>query len=117
VEEELGNLGPKDFATACKKLSTRIMNAGLAGAMAFSCAKAGKKVKLEELKYERSVEAVAKYLSASERDAQDYVGYIIATDAMVLRRDTEEAMAILNWLARIADGKAAATGDEGGGDE
>jgi CRISPR/Cas system CMR-associated protein Cmr5 small subunit len=38
---------------------------------------------------------------------------LIAQDASMLRSQTEEVMALLQWLARLADGKAAAIGDQG----
>jgi CRISPR type III-B/RAMP module-associated protein Cmr5 len=113
VENKLGKLGPKDFATACKKASTRIMNAGLAGALAFGLSKVGKREKTEELKYDRTTEAIAAFMTEGKKDGRAYLEELIAQDASMLRSQTEEVMALLQWLARLADGKAAAIGDQG----
>jgi CRISPR type III-B/RAMP module-associated protein Cmr5 len=117
VEKKRGQLGPKDFATACKKASTRIMNAGLAGALAFGLSKVGKREKTEELKYDRTCEAIAGFMTTGKSDGHAYLGWLIQQDASTLRSHTEEVMAVLQWLARLADGQAATTGDTGSGEE
>ncbi len=126
VENHLNGLGPKDFAKACKNASTRIMNAGLAGALAFSISKSGKKGNVEEQKYDRVASALAQFLgkraetpTVPREDLQvprQYLHWLIGRDAMTLRAETDEAMALLQWLARLADGKAVAIGDKGGAD-
>lgn len=110
VEKDLNGVGPKDFATACKKACTRIMNAGLGGALAFMLSKADQK-KDEGLKYDRVVNALAKHLANKNPDA--YLKDLVMFEANALRKDTEEAMAVLQWLARVADGKAIQINDLG----
>lgn len=118
VEEELHGVGPKDFATACKKASTRVMNAGFAGALAFTISKSGEDND-EKRKYDRVATALAQFLGERAQTATDrskYLQWLITRDAMTLRAETDEAMALLQWLARLADGKAVAIGDEGSGE-
>lgn len=119
VEKNLKPLGPKDFAKACKNASSRIMNAGLGGALAFAIAKSGTE-NTEKLKYDRVAHALAGHLGErpeEKKTPRAYLARLIATDAMRLRADTDEAMALLQWLARIADGKAIELNDEGSSDE
>jgi CRISPR type III-B/RAMP module-associated protein Cmr5 len=120
VEKKLnGWVGPKDFAKACKNASSRIMNAGLGGALAFTISKAGTE-NTEKKKYDRVAAALAGHLGRKPEEKatpRTYLAELIKLDAMTLRADTDEAMAVLQWLARIADGKAREIGDKGSSDE
>lgn len=110
VDTKLNGVGPKDFATACKKACTRIMNAGLGGALAFMLSKADQH-KDEGLKYDRVVNALAKHLS--NKSPEIYLKDLVMFEANTLRKDTEEGIAVLQWLARVADGKAIRLNDQG----
>ncbi|MDK2972620.1 MAG: hypothetical protein PWP23_2375 [Candidatus Sumerlaeota bacterium] len=119
VEKNLDGLGPKDFAKACKNASSRIMNAGLGGALAFAISKSGEG-NTEKMKYDRVAKALARHLGRTSEEKEKprtYLGALIKKEAMELRADTDEAMAVLQWLARIAEGKAIESGDEGSSDE
>lgn len=120
VEKDLGGLGPKDFAIACKNASARILNAGLGGALAFSIAKGKESSKTVDMKYLRVSQALAGFLGNDPRQKEEpraFLEWLIGQDAMVLRAKTDEAIAVLEWLARVADGKANAIGDEGSRDD
>ncbi|MDX1971034.1 MAG: type III-B CRISPR module-associated protein Cmr5 [Candidatus Sumerlaeia bacterium] len=116
-------VGPKDFATSCKRASTRIMNAGLAGAYAFIRSKAkdenyetrAKKPRsYDEKKYHEVAKALEEYPEIrSKKIDSNFLNELTTLESQILRQRTEEAMALLNWLARIADGKAIEIFDEG----
>lgn len=88
---------PEKFATACKRMSSRILTSGLGSALAFTMTKS-------EDEHRLLASALAERLSG-DSNAAGYMKRLIESDANRLRRDTEEAMSFLTWLARLAVGR------------
>lgn len=91
----------KDFATLCKQTSTRILNAGLCPTLAYL------KVKSKDNNETELLKIIATRLRplVSGNDT-DIVHRLIKTNAFLLRRATDEALAYLAWLARLAEGRS-----------
>ncbi len=94
------NVKPKDFAATCKKTSARILTAGLGGALAFLLAKDDRK-----RGDDRVAALIAEHCKANA-DASAFLRDLTKCDSSALRRHTDEALALLVWMARLADGKA-----------
>jgi CRISPR type III-B/RAMP module-associated protein Cmr5 len=87
------------FSTACKQTASRLMNSGLPATIAFNAAKG-------EDHHLRVNTALSRHLGATDDHGVFQQALIGANaTAMTLRRHTEEAMALLVWLSRIADGR------------
>lgn len=97
----------KNFATACKKTSSRILTSGLAPTLAFCLAKSG------EEEQRLVAESLARHLSDHD-DGEKLLKKLISSGADRLRQDTEEAMAFLTWLARLAEGRSKKEKQRGG---
>ena len=114
----MNNVADKEsFATTCKQTAARILNAGLGGALAFSIAKSAK-----DTSHGAVAKALTSYLAklpmqqqprGNPPDPKEYLGCLIAGDAMTLRHHTDEALALLIWLARLAEGMAKSGGGKG----
>lgn len=105
----------KDFATQCKQTSARILNSGLLPALAFLQAKAGdrdtdKSGPAGQMK--KCADALASWLKQfiegkpSNTDVRSVLEKLMNADGVVLRRVQTEALAYLEWLARLAEGRA-----------
>jgi CRISPR type III-B/RAMP module-associated protein Cmr5 len=93
----------KDFATTCKQTAARVLNSGLAGAIAFGLGKPEK-----DSDHKAVISALARHLSPSRETPlkpDEFLAWLVQNDAATLRNKTEEGLAILQWLGRIADGK------------
>ena len=92
----------KDFAGLCKQTASRILNSGLGGALAFSISK--KKDDTHRAVLGALAGRLLPLLNGSGDDAKTYLEKLMSSDAITLRQHTEEALALLVWLARLADG-------------
>lgn len=91
----------KDLATTCKKTRTRVLVSGLGPALAFALTKS-------DAEHKAVSEALAKHLMTMEKEKtpKALLEKLIKGSAEELRRKTDDAMAFLTWMARLADGKA-----------
>lgn len=99
----------EDFATACKKTSSRILTSGLLPALAFLNAKRDSG---EGKKNGPVHDAVTKYLDdrglVPRGNGEIVARFCNAATATQLRRAQAEALAYLDWLARFAEARAIA---------
>ena len=105
----------KKYGHQVKDLPTRILASGLGQAIAFRWAKRDEQTEdllrhlsdwvLDKRSNERSTK--------SEPEPQALIRKLVAddTDAMFLRRATEEAIAYLQWLKRFAEAEGLTEGD------
>jgi CRISPR type III-B/RAMP module-associated protein Cmr5 len=89
----------KDFATDCKKTMSRILTSGLAQTVAFMEAKG---------EYRELINALSGHLAAVlPTSANDnLMNRILAANTFQLRQATDEALALLQWMARLADAQS-----------
>lgn len=88
----------KKYGGEVKKLSVRIVSAGLGQAMCFL------KAKGETEKLETSLsDWLLKQRLIGKKSDTDLLQAIISGDSEFLRRATDEALAYLQWLRRFAD--------------
>ncbi len=90
----------KDFSIVCKKTAARILTSGLAPTVAFALTRSSK-ARADE--HGLLLDAFARHFQC--KSAEELLKNLIEKDADNLRRKTEEAMALLVWLGRLAEGK------------
>ena len=88
----------EELTTTCKKTCTRILTSGLGQTIAFALTK-------NDDSHKAVLEALTGYLLPGKR-ADDLLKHLIEGSAEQLRRRTDDALAFLTWMARLADGKA-----------
>jgi CRISPR-associated protein Cmr5 len=96
----------KSFAAEAKKLPARILSAGLAGSLAFLTAKEPK------LLTARLSDWILKERKLDGAAEQDLLARIVKGDSLYLRRATDEALAYLQWLVRLAEAEGLANDDK-----
>lgn len=113
--EDLSGSDAEDFASQCKQTSVRIHISGLLEALAFLNAKTdGKKAKMSgpARQAEKCGKALASWLNpfidkGTPLDLENVLIWLInSADSTVLLRLQSEALAYLEWLARLAEGRA-----------
>jgi CRISPR type III-B/RAMP module-associated protein Cmr5 len=113
--EDLSGSDAEDFASQCKQTSARIHISGLLVALAFLNAKThGKNAEMPGPAGQTAKcgEALASWLSpfidkGSTLDLENVLNWLIdSADGTVLPRLQSEALAYLEWHARLAEGRA-----------
>ncbi len=105
----------RDFGRALKKTATRIVTAGLGSALAFIDAKEGVRrvARNANAPLSRGAAAVHDCISdwvlerikPDKRTTSYLLAEIIAGDADLLRRATDESLAFMQWVIRFADAR------------
>ncbi|WP_136661541.1 type III-B CRISPR module-associated protein Cmr5 [Nitratireductor sp. XY-223] len=106
VRETDGNDDVKDYGREAKRLPVRIATAGLGHALAFAAAKGGAKAKVANKVADWVLSRLGPQPPQGEGDgdaACRLLRRIVEGDADLLRRATEEALAYLQWLSRLAE--------------
>ena len=101
---------PKDFSIVCKQTSARILTSGLGPAVAFSQTRYTH-TRGEE--HRLLTQALAEHFD--KKKGEELLNDLINSSADELRRHTEEAMAFLTWLARLAEGRHKQEGGDNNG--
>lgn len=83
----------KEFSNLCKQTSARILNCGLCPALAF----------LEAKGHSALLDTIGEHVF--RKKVNDLVQRLIGFDVSKLRRATDETLAYLGWLARLAEVK------------
>lgn len=92
----------KDYGSAVKKLSMRILTSGLGQALAFLNAKKGDKKGLNQAFSDVS-DWITKGRKIPAKMPDNLLDSIVHGDSNFLRRATDESLAYLQWLTRFAE--------------
>ncbi len=120
VQEANSANASKEYSREAKRLPVRILTAGLGHAIAFIAFADAKRAKSHCVADDvsRWVLAVMKCGVAAKDEKQGHaarqlIEQIIRNDADWLRRATEEALAYLRWLSRLAESSEGENAHEG----
>lgn len=106
----------KEFGRLTKNLPTRILASGLGQALAFLLAKGTGEKPTELLLQHLGDWLLDKRWNPASTSIPpkpvELLKKIIRTDAMYLRRTTDEAIAYLQWLKRFAEARGLTKGDD-----
>lgn len=103
---------PREYAREAHKLPTRIMAAGLGQALAFILAKAKDKKPNLRLLHDHLTDWVIKERPMAAENRDSLLESIIEGDSDFLRRATDETLAYLLWLNRLAEAEGLTEGED-----
>lgn len=104
--EAVENVKPRDgedFGREAKRLPVRVLTAGLGPALAFAHAKKSSSRPLEQLL--TALDRWVLEVCTEGAQGRDLQSALMRSDAVFLRRATEESLAYLTWVARLAEAR------------